>query len=230
MNNTKGTPPVWRTVLAIDHCPKACEVYRVAVLGETSGRVRDAFLRLGHNATSYDLLPSDVPGPHVQGDYMDADLSGIDIIIAHPSCTYLCNSGVRWLHTDPFRWEKMRTAARHFRRVLELPARIGIAVENPIMHKYAVEIVGRRQDQVIQPWQFGHGETKATGLWLRGLPPLVPTNIVAGRDGRIHRMPPGPDRWKRRSETYRGIADAMAAQWGRARDYHREHGERRAAS
>ena len=194
-------------------CPEG--TLRVAVLGETSGRVRDAFRRRGHDAISYDLLETDAPGPHVRGDYMNADLAGVDIIIAHPTCTYLCNSGVRWLHTERGRWERMRAAAHHFKKVLDLPARIGIAVENPVMHKYAVEIVGRRQDQTIQPWQFGHGETKATGLWLRGLPPLVPTNIVAGREARVHRMPPGPDRWKKRSETYAGIADAMASQWGR---------------
>jgi hypothetical protein len=186
---------------------------RVLVACEYSGTVRDAFIAKGHDAISCDLLPTDVPGPHYQGDVFDIIDDGFDLMIAHPPCTYLCNSGVRWLHTDPERWNHMREGAEFFRRLLDAPIPRK-AIENPIMHKYAVEIIGRRQDQVVQPWWFGHGETKATGLWLEGLPPLIATNVVEGREGRIHKMPPGPDRWKHRSTTFEGIALAMASQWG----------------
>ena len=134
---------------------------RVGVLCEFSGVVRDAFLRRGHDAVSCDILPTDSPGPHIQGDCFEQDWSGFDLLICHPPCTYLCNSGVVWLHKDPSRWEKMRQGAAFFKRMLELPVH-RIAVENPIMHKYAVELIGRRQDGVIQPWMFGHGECKAT--------------------------------------------------------------------
>jgi hypothetical protein len=184
----------------------------VAVLCEFSGTVRDAFIRRGHNAVSYDLLPSEAPGPHVQGDVREKDLAWADLVIAHPTCTRLCNSGVVWLHRRNL-WAQMREAAVFFKWCLDLPNAM-VAVENPIMHKYAVEIVGRRQDQVIQPWMFGHGETKATCLWLRGLPKLTPTNIVEGREQRLHKLPPSPTRWAERSRTYRGIAEAMAEQWG----------------
>jgi hypothetical protein len=186
---------------------------KVGILGEYSGTVRDALIDRGHDAISFDLLPTEKPGPHVQGDCFDSDLSGFDLLVCHPPCTYLCNSGVRWLHTQDGRWAKMRQGAEFFKRMLDLPCP-KIAIENPIMHKYAVEIIGRRQDQVIQPWQFGHGETKATCLWLKGLAPLFPTDIVSGRENRVHRLPPSPDRWKERSRTFQGIADAMAAQWG----------------
>lgn len=187
----------------------------VAVICEYSGRVRDAFIRRGHHAVSYDLLDTEAPGPHVKGDVREADLSWADLVIAHPPCTYLCNSGVRWLHTEPGRWEKMREAAEFFRWCLSFPV---VAVENPIMHGHAgIE----PPTQIIQPWMFGTGETKATGLWLRGLPRLHVGGglwsedlVVAGRVGRVHSEPPGPDRWKRRSTTYQGIADAMADQWG----------------
>lgn len=119
-----------------------------------------------------------------------------------------------WLHKDPTRWDKMRDGAEFFKTLLNAP--IGrVAVENPIMHGHAKEIVGTSYTQLIQPWQFGHGETKATCLWLRNLPPLVATEIVQGREQRLHRLPPSKDRWKLRSKTYQGIADAMAEQWGR---------------
>jgi len=186
---------------------------RVLVACEFSGRVRDAFLARGHDAVSCDLLPTESPGPHIQGDVREILAEGWDLMIAHPPCTYLCNSGVSWLYRRPGRWEKMREAALFFRQLLEAPIP-RICVENPIMHKYAVEIIGRRQDQVIQPWMFGHGETKATCLWLKNLPPLRPTNIVEGREQRLHRLPPSPDRWKERSRTYPGVARAMAEQWG----------------
>jgi hypothetical protein len=185
---------------------------KVGVLCEFSGTVRDAFLRRGHDAISCDLLDTESPGPHIKGDLFEHDWSTYDLIIAHPPCTYLCNSGVRWLHSNPDRWALMEHAAYFFKAIMNLPCD-RIAIENPIMHKYAVAIIGRRQDQVIQPWMFGHGETKATCLWLKGLPPLTPSDIVEGRYGRVHKQPPGPNRWKVRSMTYKGIADAMADQW-----------------
>jgi hypothetical protein len=151
---------------------------------------------------------------HRAGDLFGVeDVEGYDLLIAHPPCTYLCNSGVRWLKDNPTRWEQMLAGAEFFKRILDLPIP-RIAVENPIMHKHAKSIIGVNQTQVIQPWQFGHGETKATCLWLKGLPPLRPTDVVSGREHRIHMMPPGPDRWKERSKTFTGIAAAMAEQWG----------------
>lgn len=189
---------------------------KVLVACEFSGTVREAFRKRGHDVWSCDLLPAeDGSEYHWTGDVVEFLGTGEhwDLIIAHPPCTYLCNNGVRWLHTQEGRMEKMREAAKFFRYFLDLGIP-KVAVENPIMHKYAVEIVGRRQDQVIQPWQFGHGETKATCLWLKGLPPLTPTDVVEGREARIHKMSPGPDRWKQRSITYQGFAVAMAAQWG----------------
>tara|TARA_R110000803_G_scaffold170556_1_gene233537 strand:+ start:95 stop:670 length:576 start_codon:yes stop_codon:yes gene_type:complete len=186
---------------------------RVLVACEYSGRVRDAFIAQGHEAISCDILPTDSPGPHYQGDVFDIIDQDWDLMIAHPPCTYLCNSGVSWLHKRPERWGQLKDGAEFFKALLEadIPK---IAVENPIMHKYAVDIIGRRQDQIVQPWQFGHGETKATGFWLKGLPKLQPTDIVEGRQQRLHLLPPSKDRWKLRSTTYQGIADAMALQWG----------------
>ncbi|HNC40299.1 MAG TPA: hypothetical protein PK522_00795 [Nitrosomonas sp.] len=186
---------------------------KVLVACEYSGVVRDAFKKRGHNAISCDLLPTDKPGQHYQGDVFDIINDGFDLMIAHPPCTYLCNSGVCWLHKDESRWDKMRLGANFFKRLLNcsIPK---IAVENPIMHKYAKEIICVNQSQIIQPWQFGHGETKATCLWLKNLPLLRPTNIVEGREQRLHKLPPSKDRWKIRSTTFQGIADAMANQWG----------------
>jgi len=187
---------------------------RVLVACEFSQTVTNAFIQQGHDAVSCDLLPTwGNPVYHIQGDveqYLD---EGWDLMIAHPPCTYLANSGVCWLHKDKERWNKMVSAALFFKRLL-LADIMHICVENPIMHKYAVSIIGRRQDQVIQPWMFGHGETKATCLWLENLPILQPTNIVSGREQRLHRLPPSPDRAKLRSITYPGIAEAMATQWG----------------
>lgn len=185
----------------------------VAVICEYSGRVRDAFIRRGHRAVSFDLLDTEQPGPHVTGDVREADLSGFDLFICHPPCTRLCNSGVRWL-AERNLWAELDEACEFFRWCLSLGDRV--AVENPIPHRYALERIGQRYTQVVQPWQFGHGETKATCLWLCGLPQLVPTNIVDGRVAKVHRASPGPDRWKERSRTYQGIADAMAEQWGAA--------------
>lgn len=196
----------------------------VLIACEFSGRVRDAFTAAGHYAMSADLLPSETPGPHYRGDVRDVvgqrfDGAGWDLLIAHPPCTFLANSGVRWLYggkglvKDHVRWNQMLDAAMFFSTLLNLPIP-RVAVENPIMHRHGQHVIGRGPDQIVQPWQFGTGETKATGLWLRGLPKLVPTDVVAGREPRVHYASPGPDRWKERSRTLPGIAAAMAAQWG----------------
>jgi hypothetical protein len=196
--------------------------FRVLVACEYSGTVRDAFVALGHDAMSCDLLPSEKPGKHYQGDVRDVLDAGWDMMIAHPSCTYLTNSGVCWLHKDPSRWDKMRAGAEFFRLLWSAPIP-RIAVENPIMHRYAKEAIGgMKQTQTIQPWMFGHKEKKGTCLWLKGLPPLVPTtNLKAETDAlpkreqqRLHHLPPSADRWKERSRTFPGIAAAMASQWG----------------
>jgi hypothetical protein len=197
---------------------------RILVACEFSGTVRDAFAALGHDAWSCDLLPSERPGPHLQCEVEKVLDRDWDLMVAHPPCTYLTNAGVRHLHSVPSRngvlckvhgearWQAMREGAALFRMLLDAPI-ARICIENPIPHRYAREIIGP-YTQLIQPWQFGHGETKATCLWLKGLPPLTPTDVVAGREARVHRMPPGPDRWKERSRTFPGIAAAMAAQWG----------------
>lgn len=193
----------------------------VLVACEFSGIVRDAFIERGHAAMSVDLLPTERPGPHYTGDILNLLKYGVwtkwDLMIAHPPCTFLANSGVRWLYENgernEDRWWEMEQSAKFLRRLLELPIP-RIAVENPVMHSHARAIVGRGPDQCIQPWQFGHGETKRTCFWLKNLPPLKPTNIVEGREPRVHHASPGPDRWKERSRTLQGIADAMAEQWG----------------
>ena len=187
---------------------------RVLIACEYSGTVREAFKARGHYAMSCDFLPTEVAGLHYEGPVQDILLGGWDLMIAHPPCTYLTNSGVRWLHTEPGRWEKLDQACELFNLLLQAPIP-RICVENPIPHKYAVErLGGRKYDQIVQPWQYGHGETKATCLWLKGLQPLEPTEIVEGREQRIWKLPPSKDRWKIRSKTYQGIADAMAEQWG----------------
>jgi hypothetical protein len=183
---------------------------RVLVACEYSGTVRDAFLRLGHDAMSCDLLPTDAPGPHYQGDVFDIINDGWDMMIAFPPCTDVCVSGARWFKEKRADGRQQR-AIQFVRDLMNAPID-KIAIENPI-GVLSSEI--RKPDQIIQPWQFGHGETKATCLWLKGLPKLKPTNIVEGREARVHRMPPGPDRWKLRSTTYLGIANAMAEQWGK---------------
>ena len=180
---------------------------RVLVACEYSGTVRDAFIARGHDAMSCDLLPTEKPGPHYQGDVFDIIGDGWDLMIAHPPCTHLAVSGARW-------WkDKLNEQAEALWFVAQLMGAPipRIAIENPVS-KISTAI--RKPDQIVQPWQFGHGETKATCLWLKGLPKLVPTKVVPGREARIHKMSPGPDRWKERSRTYQGIADAMAAQWG----------------
>ena len=185
---------------------------RVLVACEYSGVVRDAFRALGHDAMSADLLPTEAPGPHYQGDARDLLSDGWDMLIAHPPCTRLCNSGVRWLHERDL-WADMREAAALFLDFLNAPIE-RVAVENPVMHRHAREIIGRGPDFTVQPWQFGHGEIKRTCFWTRGLPPLQPTKIVDGRTPRVHHASPGPGRWKERSTTLEGVAAAMAAQWG----------------
>lgn len=181
---------------------------------EFSGVVRDAFIKRGHDAVSCDLLPTERPGPHIQGDVLEHLNDGWDLMIAHPPCTRLCNSGVRWLHERNL-WNEMYDAAQFFRRFIQARDIIPhIAIENPIPHKYAVAEIGVGYDQLIQPWMFGHGETKATCLWLYSLSPLFPTNRVSGREGKVWKQPPSPQRAHIRSITYQGIADAMAEQWG----------------
>jgi hypothetical protein len=202
--------------------PKDRVAMKVLVACEFSGIVRDAFIRAGHDAISADLLPSERPGPHFQGDVIDLlyrDGQPIhepfSLVIAHPPCTYLSLSGVRWLYggkgtvRDEDRWDKMLDAARFFEQLLHADVE-RIAVENPIQHRHAGL---PKPTQIVQPYQFGTPETKATALWLKGLPPLVPTNVVDGRTPRVHHASPGPDRWKDRSRTDPNIAAAMAAQW-----------------
>jgi len=179
---------------------------KVLVACEYSGAVRDAFIRAGHDAMSCDLLPTDVEGPHYQGDVLNIINDGWDLMIAHPPCTHLAVSGARW-----FKDKLVEQAqALEFVRMLMNAPIDRIAIENPIS---IISSRIRKPEQIIQPWQFGHGETKATCLWLKNLPLLKPTNIVDGREARVHKMPPSPDRWKERSKTYKGIADAMAQQW-----------------
>lgn len=173
---------------------------------EYSGRVRDAFIRNGCEAVSCDLLPTDQPGPHYQGDVFNIINDGWDLMVAHPPCTHLAVSGARWFHKK----EKEQEEALDFvRRLMAAPIN-QIAIENPIS---VISSKIRKPDQIIQPWMFGHGETKATCLWLKNLPPLQPTEIVEGRENKVHRMPPSEHRWKLRSLTYQGIADAMGDQW-----------------
>jgi len=197
---------------------------RVLVACEYSGTVRDAFLARGHYAMSCDLLPCDSlnSGDHYQGNVADILDQNWDLLIAHPPCTYLANSGVSWLHRKPDRWAQLDDGAAFFKMFLDSPIKRK-CIENPIMHKYAIERIGGvKQTQIVQPWMFGHMEQKATGLWLTGLPELQATNNV--RDAmmllpkrereRLHYLPPSPNRWKLRSTTYAGIAAAMAEQWG----------------
>ena len=177
---------------------------------EFSGVVRNAFLARGHDATSCDLLPSETPGPHHQGDVLEILNDGWDMMIAHPPCTYLCNSGLHWNNKRPERNALTQEALEFVRKLLDAPIE-RIALENPVG---CISTQIRRWDQAIQPWQFGHGENKRTCLWLKNLPPLSPTQVVDGRENRIWLMSESPDRWKKRSLTYYGIAEAMADQWG----------------
>jgi len=180
---------------------------KVLVACEFSGVVRDAFTVRGHDATSYDWIESEKPGKHCRCNVLDGLNGGWDLMVAFPPCTYLAVSGARWFKDK----KKEQIQAVAFFLALALADIPRVAVENPIG---IMSTQYRKPDQIIQPWQFGHGETKATCLWLKNLPLLKPTNIVDGRVGRVWREAPSPDRWKNRSRTYQGIADAMAEQWG----------------
>lgn len=181
---------------------------RVLIACEYSATVRDAFRARGHDAWSCDLLPTEGDDRwHIQANVLATLGYGWDLMIAHPPCTHLAVSGARWFKDKRAEQEE---ALEFVRRLLDAPIP-RVALENPIS---IISSKIRKPDQIIQPWQFGHGETKATCLWLKNLPPLVPTNIVEGREAKVHRMPPGPNRWKERSRTYAGVAAAMAEQWG----------------
>ena len=183
---------------------------KVLIACEFSGTVRDAFIEQGHDAISCDLLPSENGGPHYRGrvqELIHNDFHKFDLMIAHPPCTHLAVSGARWFKDK----QKEQKEALDFVRLLLNAPIEKIALENPIS---IISTQIRKPDQIIQPWQFGHGETKATCLWLKNLPKLEPTKIVEGRENRIHRMPPSEDRGRLRSLTYQGIAEAMAEQWG----------------
>jgi len=174
--------------------------------------IADAFTELGWDAWTCDLLPPEGAGKHIQDDIRNHFNDGWDMAIFHPECTFLANSGVRWLHERPERWMMMIEAAAFFNECLNSPIP-RICVENPIQHKYARELI-RPPDQIVQPYWFGEGETKATCLWLIGLPPLLATLVHTGREGRVWKEPPSPERKANRSRTYQGMAIAMAKQWG----------------
>lgn len=196
---------------------------RVLVACEFSGIVRRAFAAIGHDAWSCDLLPAeDGSNQHIVGDARDILNDGWDLlIVAHPPCTRLCNSGVRWLSAPPTgrtlaeMWADLRAGAELFSAFWNAPIE-RVCVENPVMHRHAKALIANYAEpaQSVQPWQFGHGETKRTCFWLRSLPQLKPTNIVDGRTQRVFRMSPGPNRWRERSRFFPGIAAAMAGQWG----------------
>lgn len=179
----------------------------VLVACEFSGIVRDAFTMAGHDAWSCDLIETERPGPHIQGDVLDILDDGWDLLIAHPPCTHLAVSGARWFK---YKQKEQAEALEFVRRLLDAPVP-RIALENPVG---VISTRIRKPDQYVQPWMFGHGETKKTGLWLKNLPLLEPTNIVEGREGRVWKESPSPERWKNRSRTYPGLAEAMAKQWG----------------
>jgi site-specific DNA-cytosine methylase len=180
---------------------------RVLVACEFSGAVREAFRARGHDAWSCDLLPTEVPGQHIVGDVLGVIGDGWDLMIAHPPCTHLAVSGARWWKDK----QQEQADALEFVRALMAAPIDRIALENPISK---ISSAIRKPDQIVQPWEFGHGETKATCLWLKGLPKLQPMDVVEGREPKVHHMAPGPNRWRERSRTYAGIAKAMAQQWG----------------
>jgi hypothetical protein len=188
-------------------------VTAILIACEFSGRVRDAFTALGHNAMSCDLLPSETPGAHHQGDVREILDYPWDLLIAHPPCTRLCNSGVRWL-AERNLWAELDQAADFFKLFLNakhIPRR---AIENPVPHKYAVDRIGRNYDFTIQPWEHGDPFTKRTAFWTVGLPPLVPREIVAKRTPAVWKMGPSEHRARERSRTYPGVAQSIAEQWG----------------
>jgi site-specific DNA-cytosine methylase len=180
---------------------------RVLVACEFSGIVREAFKRRGHDAWSCDLLETEIPGQHIHGDVLRILSQGWDLMVAHPPCQHLAVSGARWFHEKQ---EEQKASLEFVRKLLDAPIE-RIALENPVS---IISSRIRKPDQIIQPWEYGHGETKKTCLWLKNLPKLVPTDIVAGREGRVWKAPPSATRWKDRSRTYTGIAEAMASQWG----------------
>ena len=182
---------------------------KILVACEFSGTVRDAFIRAGHDAMSCDLLPSEVPGPHYQGDVRDILGDGWDLMVCHPPCQHLAVSGARWFSEKK---QEQLDALDFVRLLLDAPIPM-IALENPIS---VISTKIRKPDQIVQPWWFGTGEVKSTCWWLKNLPKLVATDIVEGRTPKVHHMPPGPDRWKERSRTIPGMAEAIALQWGRA--------------
>lgn len=191
---------------------------KILVACECSGVVRDAFLRYGHDAYSCDLKPAQRPGPHYQGDVRDVLHDDWDMLIAHPVCRYLTNSGVRWLHTEQGRWELMEEGCKFFKLFDEakhIPLR---AVENPVMHGYALNIIGRKATQYVQPWWFGDPFKKMTGLWLHGLPKLEATHTLQDYPEppkqEVWLMGPSEDREEKRSKFYPCFADALAQQWG----------------
>lgn len=188
---------------------------KVLVACEFSGTVREAFKAKGHDAWSCDILPTEIPGQHYQCDIREVLDMGWDLMIAHPPCTFLTVSGNKWFKPEyeskyPTRKQDRLDAIDFFMMLYNADIE-RIAIENPIG---IMSSTFRKPDQIIQPWMFGHGETKATCLWLKNLPNLNPTNIVEGREQRLHKLPPSKDRWKERSKTFQGIADAMAQQWG----------------
>jgi len=180
---------------------------KVLVACEYSGRVRDAFITQGHDAISCDLLPTDAAGPHYQGNVEDILSDGYDLMVAHPPCTHLAVSGSRHF----WRKEREQKEALDFVRLLMDAPIDRWCIENPVS---VISSAIRQPDCIIQPWEHGHGECKTTCLWLKNLPKLKPSNIVEGREQKIHMLPPGPNRWKIRSTTYEGVALAMGQQWG----------------
>jgi len=195
---------------------------RVLIACEFSGTVRDAFRALGHDAVSCDLLPTEKPGPHMVGDAVSLLGDGWDMLIAHPPCTYLANSGARWLFEQEGRWAKLDEGVALFRAFLNAPIP-RIAIENPMPHKWATERIGRRYDFRVQPWEHGDKQKKTTCFWTKGLPPLLPSVMVGPPPSdpdeakaweSVWREPPGPMQAHNRSRTFTGIAAAMASQWG----------------
>lgn len=186
---------------------------KVLIACEFSGTVRDAFRKQGHEAWSCDILPTEVPGPHIQGDVLEILDQGWDLMIAHPPCTYLCFAGIRWNINNPERQAQTEEALEFFLKLWNAPIP-QICIENP------VGVIPRRSgikwSQMVSPWMFSHPEEKKTCLWLKGLPPLLPTQIMEERESRLWKLPPSKDRWKKRSVTYPGIAEAMASQWGQS--------------
>ncbi len=180
---------------------------KVLIACEFSGIVREAFAKRGHHSFSCDFLPTEIKGYHIRSDILKVIDSTWDLMIAHPPCTHLAVSGARWFK---YKRKEQKKALEFVQKLLNAPIK-KIALENPIS---IISTQIRKPDQIIQPWQFGHGETKATCLWLKNLPKLKPTDIVNGREQRVWRVPPSKDRWKNRSRFYQGIADAMAEQWG----------------